>query len=95
MRFGRIPEHHFPMTNQKTINVRYFALLREQRGVSDETVKTNAQTADELYAELQALFHFSLKPEILRVAVNDAFQSWDTILKDKDTVVFIPPVCGG
>ena len=79
----------------KTVYIRYFALLREERGMSDETVKTTAQTPSELYAQLCNRHSFSMPTGILRVAINDTFKPWDTPLKDQDRIVFIPPVAGG
>ena len=79
----------------KTIHIRYYATLREQRGLSEETVKTNATTPFELYQELRKQHRFSLSSDILRIAINNSFDSWDTLLKDKDEIVFIPPVAGG
>ncbi len=85
------------MTNQmsKNIQVQYFALMREQRGESEETVTTGAATAREFYRELSEKHGFTLGPDLLRVVVNEEFKEWDTELNDGDTVVFIPPVAGG
>ncbi len=80
---------------QKTIQVQYFALLREERGLTQETIKTGLATAKQLFDELKTKHHFSLGRERLNLAVNEEFQPWDTILKDGDAVVFIPPVAGG
>lgn len=79
----------------KSIEVRYFAMLREQRGVTEERLASNAATAKELYAELQQRHRFALSHDRLRVIVNDEFAPWDTSLKDGDTIVFVPPVAGG
>ncbi|MBM3289400.1 MAG: MoaD/ThiS family protein [Candidatus Hydrogenedentes bacterium] len=79
----------------KSITVLYFAVLREQRGMSEEKLETDAETARALYAELSARHGFSLPAERLRVVVNDAFAPWDAMLADGDTVVFVPPVAGG
>jgi molybdopterin converting factor small subunit len=79
----------------KVITVEYYAALREARGCSSETIETGAETAGDLYAELAAAHAFSLRPEQLRVIVNEAFVPWETPLRDHDTVVFIPPVAGG
>jgi len=79
----------------KSIAVQYFALLQEQRGCTGETVTTAAVTPQELYAELKDRHGFSLAVDVLRVAVNDEFESWDVPLHDKDRVVFIQPVAGG
>lgn len=79
----------------KSITVQYFALLREQAGRSDETVRTQAADPAGLFAELRDRHRFSLAREALKVAVNDDFAAWDTTLRDGDRVVFIPPVAGG
>ncbi len=79
----------------KTIQIRYFALLREERGLENETLTTQAQTAGELYEQLKERFRFSLSAQVLRVAVNESFKPWNTPLLNNDTVVFIPPVAGG
>jgi molybdopterin converting factor subunit 1 len=80
---------------KKTVRVRYFAILREQRGLDDETVVTGASTAAELYEELRLIHKFTLAPERLRVAINDDFAPWAAALRDRDELVFIPPVAGG
>jgi molybdopterin converting factor subunit 1 len=79
----------------KTIKIQYFAVLRELRGCSEESVQTVASTAVELYRELQAEHGFQLDPDALRLAVNDELRDWDTPLNDNDSVVFIPPIAGG
>ena len=79
----------------KLINVLYFAALREQAAQEQESRQTAAHTPAELYTELQAVYHFNLPQERLRVAVNHAFCDWQTELKDGDVVAFIPPVSGG
>lgn len=81
--------------SSKTIHVRYYALLREERGCSGEDVETSANTAAELYFELKQRHGFRLLPERLKVAINEEFQPWGVTLSDNDTVVFIPPVAGG
>ncbi|HEY9756981.1 MAG TPA: MoaD/ThiS family protein [Oculatellaceae cyanobacterium] len=79
----------------KQINIQYFAVLKEERGLSSETVQTSSKTVRELFNELNKKYRFSLNTERLNVAVNDEFQPWDANLKQGDTVVFIPPVAGG
>ena len=79
----------------KEIHIQYYALLREERGVSQETVSTGAATAQDLYFELQKKFKFKLSTDLLRVSVNDEFLAWETPLKSGDKIVFIPPVAGG
>lgn len=78
-----------------TIEVRYFAVLREQAGCSTETVQTSATSASDLYRELQGRHGLALSADSLRVAVNDEFADWSHPLKSGDCIVFIPPVAGG
>lgn len=77
------------------IHVIYYALLRQERGVTQETVESAAATARELYDELKRTHGFRLVESQVRVAINSAVSSWDTPLKAGDTVMFIPPVAGG
>jgi len=78
-----------------TLQIQYFALLREQAGRSTETVSSQARDARELYRELRARHGLLLEPEQLRVAVNEEFADWSQPLRDGDNVVFLPPVAGG
>ena len=79
----------------RTVEITYFAILREQRGVSCETLGTTARTPTELYKELSARHNFSLDPSLVRAAVNGVFVPMDAALSDGDNLVFIPPVAGG
>jgi molybdopterin synthase sulfur carrier subunit len=79
----------------KVVDVRYFAILREQRGLSAERIQTRAATAKALYEELRARHGFTLKPERMRAAINDEFTGWEAVLRDGDSIGFIPPVAGG
>ena len=77
-----------------TIQVQYFAILRERAGIANESIETNAATAEALYRELEVRHRF---PPLrsLKVAINDEFRDWQAPLADGDSVVFIPPVAGG
>ena len=83
------------MSSTKTIELAYYALLRQQRGVSNEKRATTAITARELYLELKTEFGFELQVEDLKVAINGDFTDNDMPIHDGDTIVFIPPVTGG
>lgn len=76
-------------------HVLYFAILREQRGLSEERIASAAATPAALYAELSERHHFSLPQDRLRVVVNESFADWNSEISDGDSVVFIPPVAGG
>ena len=79
----------------RTISVQYFAILREQRGLTQEKLTTAAATPLALYEELRTRHGFTLPGDRVRAAVNDAFVAADAPLRDGDRVVFIPPVAGG
>jgi len=76
------------------IRVEYFAIFREHVGQSSEDLDTDARTVADLFNELDGRYSF---PDIgpMKVAINDEFGDWDTVLADGDSVVFIPPVAGG
>ena len=77
------------------VQLHYFALLQDQRGLAQETLNTNAVTVSDLYAELKERHGFTLAQTALRVSINEEFAAWDTSLGEGDVVVFIPPVSGG
>ena len=79
----------------KKVQIMYFAALREQRGLDQETIETSAATASELYAQLQELHGFTFQTSGLQVAVNDKLSGWDAVLQDNDSVAFLTPVAGG
>lgn len=80
-----------------TVNVQidYYAVLREKRGLRTENRTVSAATLKELYNQLAQQFDFALPLERVKVAVADRFCSWDQPIKDGDRIVFIPPVAGG
>jgi len=82
-------------TTPIAVRVQYFAALRDQAGRSEETVTTQARTPRALYEELRTARGLQLRPEQLRVAVNEDFADWNQPLAAGDSVVFLPPVAGG
>lgn len=77
------------------IEVRYFALFREQTGRASETVEWPGGTAAELFQVMTGQ-HAALKTEAAAlVAVNDEMTGWETPLNEGDVVLFFPPVAGG
>ena len=77
------------------IQIQYFAMLAEKRGLTDEwmTVKTHDLAA--LYDALASQHGFPPRHASIRPAVNDAFRTWNYPLQEGDRVVFVPPVSGG
>ncbi len=73
------------------VTARYFAALREQKGLSVEEVELpEGVTAAEAYRAL-------CPPAALPVAyaINQATARPDTVLRAGDEVAFLPPVGGG
>jgi molybdopterin synthase sulfur carrier subunit len=84
------------MSASSVIRVRFFAILREQAGVSTLEMETAATDAAQLYAELQARFPgLTFPAKLLRVSINERYATLETPLHAGDRVVFIPPVAGG
>lgn len=79
----------------KEIRLLYFAQLRSDRGVAEETYHTEAEAVRELYGELSRRYGLRLDFEELRVALNHTLVSPNTAFESGDTVAFIPPVSGG
>ncbi len=73
------------------IIIRYFAILREQRGLESEMCPlTDSLTVFELFVQI-----FDREPIGVRFAVNAEYVTSDTILADGDEVAFLPPMGGG
>lgn len=77
------------------VHVRYFAVLRDRRGLAEETLEIEDLTARQLAEHLIGTHQLDLPSPLIRVAINGAFVADDTPLKDGDTAVLIPPVAGG
>ena len=77
------------------VHITHYAVFREQAGRATELRVTEAETPAALYTELQREYGFTLDPEWVKVAINDAFSAMDHPLQDGDQVIFIPPVSGG
>lgn len=77
------------------IRISYFAALREERGLSEEVIVSEAKTARTLFFELKKMHSFQLSELEVRVAINSKIASWDTPLNEGDSILFIPPVAGG
>jgi molybdopterin synthase sulfur carrier subunit len=78
-----------------TVEVRYFAVLRDRRGLARESISTTAENLTALYAELSDRHQLGLGPELVRFAINGEFVSGDTPLYQGLQIALIPPVAGG
>lgn len=83
-------------SSSSQVKVRYFAMLREARGLADELIAiAPGELACQVYVRLAGQHGFSPSLADLRMAVNDNFVGLDHPLQDGDTLAFIPPVSGG
>lgn len=82
-----------------SLDLRYFAWLRERIGVPSERVETRAATVAELVEELrgrEARYALALSDlSAVRVAVDQELADLDTPLAGVREVAFFPPMTGG
>lgn len=83
----------------KTVQVRYFAAIREAIGAGSETVQTGAATLaalrDELIARGGAHADVLARHRAVRMALNQAMVDETAPLGEHAEVAFFPPVTGG
>ncbi len=80
-----------------TINVLYFASLREEIGRAGDQFDFSSEKLSSLNIE-QLWQHATGQksfPEQLLVAVNQEYKEPQSLLNDGDEVAFFPPVTGG
>ena len=78
-----------------TVELTYFAILQQKRGVESESVVVSTQSVSELYSALDAKHRFELDHALVRYAVNGHYVEGDYVIEGGDQIVFIPPVSGG
>ena len=74
-----------------SIQVKFFASLRESLGQSETTV----DQASTVSAVWDLATQSALQPQNLLVAVNLDYANMQSPVKDGDEVAFFPPVTGG
>ena len=80
----------------KSIEVKYFSSLRDASKKNSELLTLDSpKKASEIFDELNRKYKFTLDRTYIKVAVNEAYRDWDTLLEGGETLVFIPPVAGG
>ncbi|MBL8059260.1 MAG: MoaD/ThiS family protein [Chthonomonas sp.] len=79
----------------KTVTIRYFAVLRERRGLAVEQKSTSCETVGELVNALIVEHRLGLPPSLIRVAIGQEFVDPGYLLHEGCELVLIPPVAGG
>ncbi len=79
----------------KSVNVRFFAIFREQTGVDTHGLETASTTVADLFKEMADIFPDLKSEAAAMVAINDSMSEWDREICDGDEVLFFPPVAGG
>lgn len=84
---------------QKTLQVRYFASIREAVGQGSETVRSGAATLgdlrDELIARGEPWALALARGRAVRMALDQTLSDETAALADGAEVAFFPPVTGG
>jgi molybdopterin synthase sulfur carrier subunit len=78
-----------------TVDVLYFASLRDAAGCERERIARPVEGLAALYDALRLRHGFALPRDRVRVAVNGAFVAWGHVPGEGDEIVFVPPVSGG
>ena len=76
-----------------TIQVKYFASLRETIGRSHDTLNvTDSISVEEVWNQATSSMQ---RPENILVAINQEYANFSNRVQDGDEVAFFPPVTGG
>ena len=82
-----------------SLQLRYFASVREALGVGETVPYVAGETVAALRQRLRAMGEVHAQAladdQALRCAVNQTLCSMDTVLSDGAEVAFFPPVTGG
>jgi len=79
----------------KNIEILFFGKLKETWNTSNITLETTSHDIESLYLELLKQVSEVPHKQSIKVAINDEFVDWDTLINDKDTIAFLPPASGG
>ena len=83
------------MERMKSVHIHYYGAFREATGLREETVRSAASTAADLYHEIDRQHRLLFDLSVLRVALNDQIVPWTSEVSEGDTVVFLAPFAGG
>ena len=81
--------------------IKYFSWIKEHIGKSEEQIVLPSHITDinqlikylvEIDEKYDIIFE---KKELIKIAVNKTYSSFDTNISDTDEIAFFPPVTGG
>ena len=81
--------------------IKYFSWIKEHIGKSEEQIELpdHIKNVNELINYLNEIDEkYNLifdKKELIKIAVNKTYSSFDTNINDNDEIAFFPPVTGG
>ena len=81
--------------------VKYFSWIKEHIGKSEEqiTIPSDIINVDQLINYLNEIdkkyYIIFEKKELIKIAVNKTYSSFDTNVSNSDEIAFFPPVTGG
>ena len=81
--------------------VKYFSWIKEHIGKSEEQIDlpshiTNVNQLINYLNEIDEKYYIIFeKKELIKIAVNKTYSSFDTKISDSDEIAFFPPVTGG
>ena len=81
--------------------VKYFSWIKEHIGKSEELIDlpshiTNVNQLINYLNEIDKKYYIIFeKKELIKIAVNKTYSSFDTNISNSDEIAFFPPVTGG
>ena len=81
--------------------VKYFSWIKEHIGQSEEQIDlpsyiTNVNQLINYLNEIDKKYYIIFeKKELIKIAVNKTYSSFDTKINNSDEIAFFPPVTGG
>ena len=81
--------------------IKYFSWIKEHIGKSEEQIDlpsniTNVNQLINYLNEIDRKYYIIFeKKELIKIAVNKTYSSFDTNISNSDEIAFFPPVTGG